>query len=194
MPRLCRPDYIPSLQDVLVHCSRTCGSTERTFQLGNNKIRVTDVGGARSERLKWGRIISELNVHLVIFCVSLWEYDLLLNEATDKNRLHESLHVWEQMSRFKSLETVHTVLLFTHADLFKEKIKVADLKHTLPDYDGGLHFDNALKFLQAKFLSISSNLKRIHPYVINTLDTDSVRDFLIELRVNVVPTLSIQSK
>jgi hypothetical protein len=48
-------------------------------------IRVVDVGGQRNERRKWLHCFQD--VKAIIFCVALSEYDLVLEEDNNVNRM-----------------------------------------------------------------------------------------------------------
>ena len=60
-------------------------------------FRVVDVGGQRNERRKWIHCFD--NVTAIIFIVASHEYDLMLREDTNVNRMHESLKLFDDMVR-----------------------------------------------------------------------------------------------
>jgi hypothetical protein len=51
--RLAAPDYVPTDEDILRVRAKTTGITEITFHVEQQKFRLVDVGGQRSERKKW---------------------------------------------------------------------------------------------------------------------------------------------
>ena len=51
--RICSEDYIPTQQDILHSRATTCGIVEEQFTFKNSLINLIDVGGQRSERMKW---------------------------------------------------------------------------------------------------------------------------------------------
>ncbi len=56
IPRLdaiARPDYVPTVEDVLLSRVRTTGITEESFMIKNREFVLTDVGGQKNERRKW---------------------------------------------------------------------------------------------------------------------------------------------
>jgi hypothetical protein len=56
IPRLdviARPDYVPSVEDILLSRVRTTGISEESFVMKNREFLVTDVGGQKNERRKW---------------------------------------------------------------------------------------------------------------------------------------------
>ena len=79
--RLASPGNVPNEQDLLRSRVRTTGITETVFGFPSPKLRVFDVGGARSERKKWPYVSN--GVHRIVFCAPLSGYDeCLIEDAT----------------------------------------------------------------------------------------------------------------
>lgn len=57
---------------------------------------IIDVGGQRSERRKWIHCFD--HVTAVIFLVALDEYDMMLDEDNNTNRMEESLNLWAEIT------------------------------------------------------------------------------------------------
>ena len=51
--RICSEDYIPTQQDILHSRAITCGIVEEMFTFKNSLFSLIDVGGQRSQRMKW---------------------------------------------------------------------------------------------------------------------------------------------
>jgi hypothetical protein len=51
--RICSEEYIPTTQDIVHSRATTCGIVEEKFAFKNSFFRLIDVGGQRSERMKW---------------------------------------------------------------------------------------------------------------------------------------------
>ena len=51
--RICSEDYIPTRQDIVSSRATTCGIVEEQFGFKNSFFTIIDVGGQRSERMKW---------------------------------------------------------------------------------------------------------------------------------------------
>ena len=51
--RVCSEDYIPTRQDIVNARAATCGIVEEEFAFNNSFFTIIDVGGQRSERMKW---------------------------------------------------------------------------------------------------------------------------------------------
>ena len=85
--RLASSGNVPNEQDLLRSRVRTTGITETVFGLPSLKLRVFDVGGARSERKKWKHVFED--VHCLVFCAPLSGYDECLIE--DKTAVRDIL-------------------------------------------------------------------------------------------------------
>ena len=70
---ICKPDFLPTEQDVLRARVRTTGIVQQHFAIGEKKYTMFDVGGQRNERRKWIHCFD--NVTAVIFVTAISEYD-----------------------------------------------------------------------------------------------------------------------
>lgn len=107
MERITSEKYIPNTNDVLKSRVRTIGVVETEFKIDNLIIRMFDVGGQRSERRKWIQCFDD--VRALLFVVAISEYDMTLIEDCDRNRLRESLQLFESVNNnifFKNTVTV----------------------------------------------------------------------------------------
>ena len=66
-------------------------------RLNKNELSITilDVGGQRSERKKWLHVMD--NVDAVLFIASLSDYDQRLNEDSTRNRMQESIALFDNI-------------------------------------------------------------------------------------------------
>lgn len=76
--RLFSPDYVPSNQDVLLSRVRTSGIKEMMFVNGEINHHLFNIGGTRSERVKWTHTFD--GIHHLIFMTPLSGYDECLVE------------------------------------------------------------------------------------------------------------------
>jgi hypothetical protein len=113
------PKWIPSVEDCVRSRTRTSGIVELEFTLEGQKYRVLDAGGQRAERRKW--IHAFEGVTALIFVASLTEYDETLFEDRTKNRLQESLEVFDETVNSKYFLTTPVLLFLNKTDLFIEK-------------------------------------------------------------------------
>jgi len=114
-------DYIPDNNDLLRSRTKTTAIVDRTFESGDNKFRILDVGGQRSERRKWAHCFSEVNA--LIFVVAISEYDQCLREDNSTRRLDESLKVYEDTINNKYFKDKVIILCFNKMDIFEKKSK-----------------------------------------------------------------------
>lgn len=84
--RITAPGYLPDQKDLLKARTKTTGISSLKFSVGCCDVVMTDLGGQRSERRKWNQIYQD---DIIIFCVSLSEYDQTLLEA--ENQVHNAL-------------------------------------------------------------------------------------------------------
>ncbi|XP_041372193.1 guanine nucleotide-binding protein G(s) subunit alpha-like [Gigantopelta aegis] len=119
-----QPDYIPSDQDIL-HCrviTTSIQNIEFDVHDAGELIRfsVYDVGGQRGERKKWIQVFD--SVVAILFLVDTTSYDQTLREDPDKNRLIESLEIFEQVWNNRFLRHVSLLIFFNKIDLLVDKI------------------------------------------------------------------------
>jgi len=172
--RISQQDFIPTEQDVLRARVRTTGITEVSFSILENKFRVVDVGGQRSERKKWIHCFQ--NVTALIFCVAMSEYDLTLFEDSSVNRMQESMELFSEIVNCEWFAQSAIILFLNKSDLFQEKIQRVDLNVCFPEYTGGLDFKAGCAFLKDKFNSLNRDKSRtVYAHVTCATDTQNIR-------------------
>ena len=82
---------------------------------------LVDVGGQRNERKKWIHCFQDVTA--IIYCCAMNEYDLLLEEDSFTNRMHESLNVFEDILNNPYFTSTPIILFLNKRDLFEEKIQ-----------------------------------------------------------------------
>jgi GTPase SAR1 family protein len=122
---LLKHDYTPTEQDVLRARVRTTGIVQQNFQIGEKKYTMFDVGGQRNERRKWIHCFD--NVTAVIFVTAISEYDQLLYEDENTNRIDEALVLFDQICNHPSFKKTSMILFLNKRDLFEKKLKKKDL-------------------------------------------------------------------
>ena len=124
-----RPDYVPTEQDVLRSRVRTTGIVENEFTIDGNAFKMFDVGGQRNERKKWIHCFE--NVTAVLFVAAISEYDQVLYEDENTNRITEALNLFEEISNSRWFRETSMILFLNKRDLFMDKISRArDAAHT----------------------------------------------------------------
>ncbi|KAI8979410.1 guanine nucleotide binding protein, alpha subunit [Mycotypha africana] len=173
LDRIGQASYVPNEQDVLRARLKTTGITEIQFQLGGLNIHMFDVGGQRSERKKWIHCFDA--VTSIIFCVALSEYDQVLLEESNQNRMLESLALFESIVNSRWFIHSSIMLFLNKVDLFKAKITSSPLENYFPDYGGGSDANKAAKYILWRFLQCNRNKLNIYPHLTQATDTSNIR-------------------
>ncbi|MED6289765.1 Guanine nucleotide-binding protein subunit alpha-13 [Characodon lateralis] len=137
LDKLSKSDYIPSQQDILLARKPTKGIHEYDFEIKNVPFKMVDVGGQRSERRRWFECFD--SVTSILFLVSSSEYDQVLMEDRQTNRLRESLNIFETIVNNRVFVNVSIILFLNKMDLLEEKVKLVPLKDYFPEYTGPEH-------------------------------------------------------
>ncbi|KAF6732781.1 Guanine nucleotide-binding protein subunit alpha-13 [Oryzias melastigma] len=132
--RLGQSDYLPSQQDILLARKPTKGIHEYDFEIKNVPFKMVDVGGQRSERRRWFECFD--SVTSILFLVSSSEYDQVLMEDRQTNRLSESLNIFETIVNNRVFNNVSIILFLNKTDLLEDKVKQVSIKDYFPDFLG----------------------------------------------------------
>ncbi|KAL9938651.1 hypothetical protein V8E36_002370 [Tilletia maclaganii] len=172
--RMADPNYIPTDQDVLRSRVKTTGITETHFQIGELHYRLFDVGGQRSERKKWIHCFE--NVTAIIFLVAISEYDQLLYEDQNVNRMQEALTLFDSICNSRWFTRTSIILFLNKIDLFKEKLPISPMGEYFSDYTGGDDYDAACEYIVNRFISLNqSDSKTIYTHFTCATDTQQIR-------------------
>ncbi|KAJ1206571.1 hypothetical protein NDU88_001974 [Pleurodeles waltl] len=134
LDRISVPSYVPTQQDVLRVRVPTTGIIEYPFDLEDIIFRMVDVGGQRSERRKWIHCFE--NVTSIIFLVALSEYDQVLAECDNENRMEESKALFKTIITYPWFLNSSVILFLNKKDLLEEKIQISHLIDYFPEYAG----------------------------------------------------------
>jgi len=171
-------DYVPSEQDILRSRVRTTGIVETEFKIKDNLFRMFDVGGQRNERKKWIHCFED--VTCVIFVAAISEYDQVLYEDENTNRMAEALNLFDEICNSRWFENTSVILFLNKKDLFEQKINNNDFEEKMlecfPEYPGGRDFNVAASFIQQEFMDKNQHpdKKEIYPHVTCATDTGNV--------------------
>jgi len=171
--RISAPEYIPVEADVLRARTKTTGIYETRFAMGALSIHMFDVGGQRSERKKWIHCFE--NVTSIIFCVALSEYDQVLLEESNQNRMMESLVLFDSVVNSRWFMRTSIILFLNKVDLFKQKLKRSPLSNYFPDYSGGNDINRASKYLLWRFNQVNRAHLNLYPHLTQATDTSNIR-------------------
>uniref|UniRef100_A0A8C7ZWP4 Adenylate cyclase-inhibiting G alpha protein n=2 Tax=Oryzias sinensis TaxID=183150 RepID=A0A8C7ZWP4_9TELE len=190
LDRVCELNYVPTQQDVLRTRVKTTGIVETHFTFKDLYFKMFDVGGQRSERKKWIHCFE--GVTAIIFCVALSDYDLVLAEDEEMNRMHESMKLFDSICNNKWFTLTSIILFLNKKDLFEEKIGRSPLTICYPEYTGGSSYDETAAYIQCRFedLNKRKDTKEIYTHFTCATDTknvqfvfDAVTDVIIKINL-----------
>lgn len=172
--RISAPSYVPTVDDVLRVRAPTTGIIEYRFYLRPAIFRMVDVGGQRSERRKWIHCFE--NVTSIIFLAALSEYDQVLSESENDNRLKESLALYKTILSFLWFQESSTILFLNKTDLLEEKIAQSDLASYFPEYTGPKsNAEAAQKFIRQMYVKQhSGHLKPLYAHYTCATETKNI--------------------
>ncbi|KAI8826749.1 heterotrimeric G protein alpha subunit [Fimicolochytrium jonesii] len=182
--RIGAEDYCPTEQDVLRARVKTTGITETRFNMGQLSIHMFDVGGQRSERRKWIHCFEA--VTSIIFCVALSEYDQVLLEESQQNRMAESLILFESVINSRWFLRTSIILFLNKIDLFKIKLARNPLEKYFPEYKGGPDVNKAAKFILWRFTQTNRARLNIYPHLTQATDTSNIRLVFAAVKVTIL--------
>lgn len=175
LERIADAAYLPTQQDVLRVRVPTTGIIEYPFDLENVVFRMVDVGGQRSERRKWIHCFE--NVTSIMFLVALSEYDQVLVESANENRMEESMALFRTIINYEWFKDSSVILFLNKIDLLEEKIMHSHLVDYFPEYDGPQQDVDAGKdFILDMFVTLNPDEKKIiYSHFTCATDTNNIR-------------------
>uniref|UniRef100_A0A8D8UCV3 Guanine nucleotide-binding protein subunit alpha n=1 Tax=Cacopsylla melanoneura TaxID=428564 RepID=A0A8D8UCV3_9HEMI len=173
--RIEEPGYLPSEQDILRARQPTTGIIEYPFDLDGIVFRMVDVGGQRSERRKWIHCFE--NVTSIIFLVALSEYDQILFESENENRMEESKALFKTIITYPWFQHSSVILFLNKKDLLEEKIMYSHLVDYFPEYDGPQRDAIAAReFILRMFVDLNPDSEKIiYSHFTCATDTENIR-------------------
>jgi len=127
-----QPEYTPSDNDILRCKYVTTGiQPPAKFFANGTPFLIYDVGGQRLERKTWSPLYD--GVSCVIYVVALTDYNQMLAEDKQKNRLIESIEVFQYVRKDPRLAGKPIILFLNKCDLFISSIKTTPLTVCFPD-------------------------------------------------------------
>jgi len=173
--RVSQHDYLPTLQDILRVRVPTTGIIEYPFDLDSIIFRMVDVGGQRSERRKWIHCFE--NVTSIMFLVALSEYDQVLVESDNENRMEESKALFRTIVTYPWFQNSSVILFLNKKDLLEEKIMYSHLVDYFPEFDGPQKDAQAAReFILKMFVDLNPDPdKIIYSHFTCATDTENIR-------------------
>jgi guanine nucleotide-binding protein G(i) subunit alpha len=171
--RIGASDYIPTETDVLRARIKSTGIVETRFKMGPLSIHMFDVGGQRSERKKWIHCFE--SVTSIIFCTALSEYDQVLLEEKNQNRMVESLVLFESVINSRWFLRTSIILFLNKIDVFRNKLPKVPLEKHFPEYTGGDDINKAAKYILWRFMQANRARLSVYPHLTQATDTTNIR-------------------
>lgn len=169
------PSYVTTDDDLLHMRRATDGVEEFRFTYRGCNFTVIDVGGRKAERRKWINLFSRAN--MIIYCASLVDYDLALEDDTSVNGMVESLNVFESVVNLTYFQDTPLLLFLNKKDLLSKKVKAVSLSEKFPDYKGP--DDNpheVVGHIKSKFLhKIKDKSRPVKVHIICATNTRDVK-------------------
>ncbi|KAL7854566.1 hypothetical protein SRHO_G00167560 [Serrasalmus rhombeus] len=175
LDRIADSSYLPTQQDVLRVRIPTTGIIEYPFDLQSIIFRMVDVGGQRSERRKWIHCFE--NVTSIMFLVALSEYDQVLVESDNENRMEESKALFRTIITYPWFQNSSVILFLNKKDLLEEKIMYSHLVDYFPEFDGPQRDAQAgREFILKMFVDLNPDSdKIIYSHFTCATDTENIR-------------------
>ncbi|OJA08507.1 hypothetical protein AZE42_09198 [Rhizopogon vesiculosus] len=167
--RIGTPNYTPTENDVLRAQAKTAGITETQFNMGQISIHIFDMGGQRLEHKKWIHCFE--SVASIIFCTALSEYDQVLPEKKNRNRVVQSLILFESVINSRWFLRTSFILLLNKIDVFKNKLSKSPMENYFPEYTGGADSNKAAKYILWKFMQANRARLSVYPHLTQATDT-----------------------
>ena len=195
--RLCVPNYLPTVDDVLRSRVRTTGIVQSDFRIKGLDFSMFDVGGQRNERRKWIHVFD--NVDAVVFVAALSEFDQLLFEDESVNRLDEAFDLFGQIVNSKWFVNSSLILFLNKRDLFEQKLKkkrYADYinkNSSREPYDGPNEAKPCAEHCKRLFLARNRKSdKSIYSHITTAIDTSNVK-FVFQAVVSMILEANLKS-
>ncbi|KAF3397352.1 hypothetical protein DPV78_007813 [Talaromyces pinophilus] len=178
--RIASTDYLPTEADWLRVGTTTTIREEMNPRIDKLQLLLIDVGGARFER-KYQETILETHraTSLIIFCAALSEYDQVSLEDRHKNRLRQSLALFDFVA---GLGPNAVILFLTKFDLLKQKLVYSPLENYFPGYTGGHNAHSAVKYILKQFKKVNRGRLDMYPHIIEATETAKFRDAFPAIR------------
>ena len=111
----------------------------------------------------------------MLFVVAMSEYDQVLLEDDQVNRMQESLRVFAEICDCPFLASSHFLLFLNKKDVFDEKISFSPITNCFPEYDGGDDKNSAAIFVRQRYRNQNKQDREVYSHYTNAKDTQTVK-------------------
>lgn len=167
-------EYRITDEDILHIRKRTTGIVETQFSHNNLNFTMVDVGGQRNERRKWIHCFEDVTA--IIFVAALSEYDQVLEEDNETNRMIESLKLFEDTINNDWFHQKPIILFLNKVDIFEQKFEHSNLSDYFNEYKGGQDVAKAKKWIEEQFNSRNHSPNRqLYIHLTTATDTSNIQ-------------------
>ncbi|GAA5934777.1 guanine nucleotide-binding protein subunit alpha [Sporobolomyces koalae] len=183
--RLATPGYLPSDQDILRSRVKSVGVAETNLDINGMRLRLVDVGGQRSERKKWQNCFE--NVEVLLFLISISEYNQVLYEDETVTRFSEATTLWSSIANSRWFLKTNVILFLNKIDLFQAKLAAYPLSEHVPEYRGPNDFRSTSSYLVRHFSSLYTNpSKELIVHLTCATDAAQIRPVLAAIQDQII--------
>mmetsp|Transcript_2891 Transcript_2891/g.4219 ORF Transcript_2891/g.4219 Transcript_2891/m.4219 type:complete len:362 (+) Transcript_2891:59-1144(+) len=177
--------YIPSNQDILQSRLATKGIVETKFVITKVPFVMYDVGGQRGQRKKWIHCFE--GIKAIMFVASLSEYDQKMAEDSQKNRMIDSLTLFEGILSLVWFQETPIILFLNKEDVFLEKIKTSELGRIFGDYHGGFDAKKGLAYIKRRYMECNklNDDRPFYIHVTTATNTENI-EFVWKASKNII--------
>lgn len=191
LSRIGSEGYVPTNEDILMARITTVGINEYQFKMDSTVVRMIDVGGQRPEREKWIEAFD--GVTALVFCVALSEYDQMLDEDPNQNRLLEAYELWSAVVNSRWFSNVSILLFLNKKDIFKRKLSISPFVKYHPEYTCPISnpsadevYTHTAEFIKSRFLRLNYGKAKVYPYFTCATDTRSIASIFALIKETVL--------
>ncbi len=164
--------YKPTIQDIMFCRKKTSGVIENNVTISKNSYSVTDVGGARAERKKWGKLLAR-DIGHVFYFASVLDYDKKLYEDDKTSRFVESVQLFDNVINDERNADRSVTLILTGVDLLPTKLQHSKFSKYCKDFNGD-SVRAVKRYILNKYLERNTTSKKVSVFFVNCLDEESV--------------------
>jgi len=183
MERIAAEDYKPTPYDMLCTRTKTTGVVEKLIKVNDRfNMKLVDVGGQRNERRKWFSLFDQCT--LVIFLCATSDFNKLLYEDDETNRMIENLNLFRETVNNRWFKNKPFVVLYNKMDVFKEKIESGQsISEAFPEYEGAGDAESSIAYIKKKYEEQRETKAAIYSYETMATDTEETRRVFDEIKV-----------
>ena len=175
------PDWIPSVDDCVRARIRSTGVIQVDFVSQGVPYSLLDAGGQRAERRKWIQCFNDVTA--LIYMASLTDYDEVLYEDAHKNRLQESLEVFDDLCKTQQWQTL---LFLNKIDLFDIKFNIKrvplNVSGLFPDAPDTDNMDEAIEWMAGLYKSKMWRGGSFFVHAVAAVDAESVSYLFADMK------------